>query len=525
MVKKSKWEWEQGFFFIILLLHCLPILLLTPFVTLDGPAHLYNAHLMFEVLFGKTPVIHSFFEFNTFPEPNWTGHFLLMVLQAILPILWAEKVIIILIFVLMALGFRKLILTIQPNSAYLSWMVFPFLFNFPLLLGFFNFVLALALLPWWINWWLKNHQHGLHFKNGFFVTLLFMVLYFSHLVVFLLAGLSAGIISIFHTPPGNTKKMFKQLLYLFIVTMPGLFLSFLFVFIFGTEGYRGEISYLPVTQLIEDLLCSRMFIVYDYTSEKVFTYAFTGLMGLLTVIGLRHFNKTFVQRSFGWICLSSLLLIFVIPDSLASGGILSVRLVQWFYLTWYIWLATLNIPKKAKVFAGVIAVGFSFGMMKIHWRVQQELNADAKLFIESANNIEPNSIVLPLNYSSNWMHSNMSSYLGAMKDVVVLDNYEATQHHFPLVWKRNMDPENHMGNHVSSNRPCVNIENSEKMTGLKINYVSVWQRPSDLSDSCSLGIINQFRDLKFRSISSGNSLELFSQPATGRQALENKRTQ
>ena len=129
MVKKSNWEWEQGFFFIILLLHCLPILLLTPFVTLDGPAHLYNAHLMFEVLFGKTNIIHSFFEFNTFPEPNWTGHFLLMVLQAVLPILWAEKVIIILIFVLMAMGFRKLILTINPASAYLSWMIFHFLFN------------------------------------------------------------------------------------------------------------------------------------------------------------------------------------------------------------------------------------------------------------------------------------------------------------------------------------------------------------------------------------------------------------
>ncbi|MBK9638670.1 MAG: hypothetical protein IPO63_12980 [Bacteroidetes bacterium] len=511
MVKKSNREWEQGFFFVILVLHSLPILLLTPFVTLDGPAHLYNAHLMFEVLFGKTPVIHSFFEFNTFPEPNWTGHFLLMVLQAVLPILWAEKVIILLIFVLMAYGFRKLIMTIQPDSAYLSWMIFPFLFNFPLLLGFFNFVLALALLPWWINWWLKNHNAGLHVKNGILVTLFFMVLYFSHLVVFLLAGLSAGIISIFHSESGYTKKMFKQLLYLFIVTMPGLFLSFLFVFFFGTDGYRGEISYLPVAQLIDDLFCSRMFIVYDYTSEKVFTYAFSGLMGLLTVIGLRHFNKTHIQRSFGWICLSSLLLIFIIPDSLASGGILSVRLVQWFYMTWCIWLVTLSIPQKAKIFTAVIAVGFSFGMMKIHWKVQQELNGDAQQFIETASHIEPNSIVLPLNYSSNWMHSNMSSYLGIMKDVVVLDNYEATQHHFPLVWKKNMDPEIHMGNHVSSNRPCVDIEKSEKMTGLKINYVSVWQRPSDLDDSCSLDIIDQLRVLKFRSIRNSNSLELFSQ--------------
>ena len=510
MIKKSNWEWEQGFFFIILLLHCLPILMLTPFVTLDGPAHLYNARLMFEVLFGKTPVIHSFFEFNTFPEPNWTGHFLLMILQAILPILWAEKAIIILIFILMSFGFRKLILTIQPNSAYLSWLIFPFLFNFPLLLGFFNFALALAILPWWINWWLKNHHNGLHVKNGIFVTLLFIVLYFSHLVVFLLAGLSAGIISIFHTPTGNTKKMFKQLLYLFIVSLPGLFLSFLFVFIFGTDGYRGEISYLPVSLLIDDLLCSRMFIVYDYTTEKVFTYTFTGLMGLLTVIGLRHFNKTHVQRSFGWICLISLLLIFVIPDSLASGGILSVRLVQWFYMTWCIWLVTLNIPKKAKIFAGVIAVGFSIGMMKTHWKVQKELNVDAKQYIEVATLFEPNSIILPLNYSSNWMHANISSYLGVMENVVVLDNYEATQHHFPLVWKKNRDPENHIGNHVSSNRPCVQIENSEKVTGLKVNYISVWQRPIELSDSCSRNIVDQLRILKFKSIYTSSSFVIMS---------------
>lgn len=251
--------------------------------------------------------------------------------------------------------------------------------------------------------------------------------------------------------------------------------------------------------------------VYDYGSEKVFTLAFSGLMVLLTVIGIRHFNKTYVQRSFGWICLSSLLIIFVIPDSLASGGILSVRLVQWFFMTWCIWLVTLNFPQKAKVFAAIMAVGFSFGMIKIHWRVQKELNADAQQFIEAVEHLEPNSVLLPLNYSSNWMHSNMNSYLGALKDIVVLDNYEATQHHFPLVSKKNMDPEIHMGNHVSSNRPCVNIEKSEKMTGLKVNYVSVWQRPRDLDDSCSKmrELEKQLRNLNFKSVYSSSSIEVF----------------
>lgn len=509
MVKKSNWEWEQGFFFIILLLHCLPILLLTPFVTLDGPAHLYNAHLMLEVLFGKTTVIHSFFEFNTFPEPNWTGHFLLALFQTVIPIFWAEKVLLILIFFLSAYGYRKLILLIHADSVYLSWMIFPFLFNFPFLLGFFNFAFAMALLPWWMEWWLKSHHGGLTVKNGFYVSLFFMMLYFSHLVIFLLAGLSAGIISLLRTPRWALKNRYKQLLYLFIVSSPGLFLSFLFVFIFGTEGYRGEISYLPWSQLLIDIVYSRMFIVYDYASEKVVTLVYSLFIILLTLLALRNSTWNSITKSFAWICASSFLLIFLIPDSLASGGILSVRLVQWFFMTWAIWICTLKIPRKMTIFAALMSVGFSFGMMKIHWRVQQELNSDAKQFIAASAHIQPNSIVLPLNYSANWMHSNMSSYLGAMKDVVVLDNYEATQHHFPLVWKKNMDPEVHIGNHVSSNRPCVNIEKSERLTGLKINYVSVWQRPGDLDDSCSIAVEKQLRNLKFRSVFKGSSIEIF----------------
>ena len=72
-----------------------------------------------------------------------------------------------------------------------------------------------------------------------------------------------------------------------------------------------------------------------------------------------------------------------------------------------------------------------------------------------------------------------------------------------------MDPEIHMGNHVSSNRPCVNIERSEKMTGLKINYMSVWQRPGDLDDSCSVAVEKQLRKLNFRSVYSSSSIEIF----------------
>lgn len=508
MIKMSKWEWEQRLFFILLALHCVPVLLFTPFVTLDGPAHLYNSHLMYQLWFGNSSVVSSFFEFNSFPEPNWSGHLLLVILQLFLPVLWAEKAILLLIILLSAVGYRKLILQLNPTSGYLSWMVFPFLFNFIFLLGFYNFALALAMLPWWISWWLKFHHGGLNFKNGIVVAFIFMLFYFSHLVVFLLAGLSAGIISLFHTPKGNSKKIYKQLLYLLVVSLPGLFLSFLFVFIFGTEGYRGEVSYLPFAQLVDDIFCSRMFIVYDYTTEKRISFAFSILMVVLTAVSFQKFNRSTIQRTFGWICLSALALIFLIPDSLASGGILSVRLVQWFYMTWCIWLVTFTQSAKMKIAVAVISVGFSFGMMKLHWNVQQELSADAKNYLMASEKVSANSVLLPLNYSSNWMHSNMSCYIGALKNCVVLDNYEATQHHFPIVWKKNMDPEIHMGNHVSSNLPCVHIQTSETKTGLRVNYVNIWQQPMNLEDSCSRDVQKQLLELGYKPTFRNENIQL-----------------
>jgi len=509
MIKKSIFNWEPCLFFLAFIIHILPILLLTPFVTLDGPAHLYNAHLMKELLFENNNNLHSFFEFNAFPEPNWTGHFILSLLQLIVPVLWAEKFIMILIFILTAYGFRKLIFQINENAIWLSWFVFPFLFNFTFLLGFYNFALAIALLPWWMCWWLKSHYDRLHLKNGLFTMLFFVILYFSHLVVFLLAGLSAGIISVFNTPKSERKNLGKQLLYLFIVALPGLFLSFLFVFVFGTGGYRGEVAYLPVSQLINDLLFSRMFVVYDYASEKVFTLIFGIIVLALTLIGFIKISWTKNQISFGLITLLSLILIFIIPDSMASGGILSVRFVQWFYMAWCIWMATLNLPKKINIFAAVLALSFSLGMMKIHWRVQKELNETAQYYLEASDRIAVGSVVLPINYSSNWMHSNLSCYLGAIKSCVILDNYEATQKVFPLLWKKNMDPEIHLGNHVSSNRPCVNMIQSEELTGIKIDYISLWQEPSDLQDSCSADLKLQMNQLKFKSILKKESIQLF----------------
>ena len=505
----TKKSLEPRLFALVTFLHLLPVILLSPFVTLDGPAHLYNAHLIGELLTTQSTSAHAFFEFNSFPEPNWSGHLLLACLMFVVPALWAEKILLLLIILLTVIGYRKLILTIEPSAAWLSWLVFPFVYNFTFLLGFFNFSLAMALLPFWMAWWMNNQSASKTPKTYVWVILFLLFLYFSHLVVFLLAGLTAGIISVFHYSADGKKQLRSSLFFLFLTTLPGVLMSVFFVFIVGTDGYRGEVTRLPVIQLLDDLLHSRMLIMYNYDAEKNTALLFTIVLALLTIYGLIKRSVQQWQKTFLLLMFSALALVFILPDSLASGGILSVRLVQWFFLCWCIWLVSLRIPPAVSMASGIFAAVFSLYILQHHYPVQKSLSEEATVIIEAGQSLPENAVILPLNYSPNWLHSNMICYLGALHNTVVLDNYEATQHHFPIVWKSGMDPEIHLGNHVSSSRPCVRIAGSESSTGKQIKVVTRWLFPADAVDSCSTDINRQLSNGYQQPLKFKDHLEVF----------------
>src|SRR5204863_8300092 len=96
-----------------------------------------------------------------------------------------------------------------------------------------------------------------------------------------------------------------------------------------------------------------------------------------------------------------------------------------------------------------------------------------------------NSIVLPLNYSSNWMHSNISNYLGTDKHILVLDNYEAGREHFPLTWNPGMNPVGLLGSFNGTLPLCADVSTFEKKTSKKIDYIILWKNDKELIDNCS----------------------------------------
>jgi hypothetical protein len=64
---------------------------------MDGPAHLYNANLIHHLIFGNTPQLEQYFSFNKELLPNCTGHSLLALLNFIMPLRLAQKVLLFII--------------------------------------------------------------------------------------------------------------------------------------------------------------------------------------------------------------------------------------------------------------------------------------------------------------------------------------------------------------------------------------------------------------------------------------------
>jgi hypothetical protein len=178
------------------------------------------------MFFNNGNVAHHFFRFNGYPEPNWSGHFMMCILGSIFTPVYTEKIFLSSIVILLAYGFRYLTNALAPSQRWLSWLVFPWIFNFPFLLGFFNYTIAICLWFFVLGFWIKN-EHALNKRRIALLILLLIVVYFSHLIMVGIALLSMAIWSYFSADKSNLKTRIKLLIY---VSLPFIVLFCLFIF-------------------------------------------------------------------------------------------------------------------------------------------------------------------------------------------------------------------------------------------------------------------------------------------------------
>lgn len=483
---------EPWLFGALVLLHAVPVLAFTWFPTLDGPAHLYNARIIGSLLSGDAATAR-FFELDPFPEPNWLGHALMTGMMAVSTAQMAEKTVMLLYVIGLPLSFRFALRRLNAPDLWAAVLIFPFIYGFTFRIGFLNFSLGLPLLLLALG-----TGPALARSSGGRAVVpmmgLLTALYFAHLTCFLLAvallftmsvqraiterrtdGITKG-----PSLPGGIKKTL-------LAAAPGLLLCIAFFLLH--QDKRSQLKHLSTSELFTGLLNGRPFVALS-DSEEPFARTMAWAMAALTLAALittyRHSRSE--RTPVPWLVTgipATLLAYFVFPDQMATGGFISVRLLLFAYLIWSLWLGLQAIPGWFKATALATLCATELLLLRVQYAYTEGLNAELSEVLAIAPELPEHAVVLPLNYSGNWLHSNFPCYLGAIRNAEVLDNFGARTPHMPVRWRNSTDPSEAVGSFATSDRPCVDLDVRTREGSFLIDHVVTYKLNASIVDSCT----------------------------------------
>ncbi|MCZ4409482.1 hypothetical protein O3Q51_11725 [Cryomorphaceae bacterium 1068] len=469
-------KYEVYFFYAITLATLLPVLLYKTFPTVDGPAHLYNARLIHELLIDNTDYLPTFFEFNRSLVPNWLGHLILSSLLFFLPALMAEKVLLAIYIILFPISFRFLWKGLSIDGltgSFALYFVFPFSYSFLFYYGFYNFHLGMVLLFFTVGFWIKYSKSSqIESKQLAFLILLTLLIYFSHVFVFAIFVGVIGFISLIDFLKSPRLDFLKSLKSRFLLIAPGCILTIFYLIntTISPENSGNVANLLESWSMIQSVEPAR---AIEYGKEGVFTkwifILLVVILGNLFFVRLKHFKASLRQNSMVWggISLGLLIVFFLVPN---GPTFIKSRLLVFFFLFLILFISTQKVNVWVRVISFVLINYVNIALLKIYIESTKSANAITAEIIEASQHIEPYSTVLPIDDSGHWLLSHSSNYLGVNKPLVILENYEAKTDYFPLIWNYSSLPHLHLGD---TDRSPLDFPTNKANTQSQIDYIFI----------------------------------------------------
>lgn len=451
---------ERTIFYGIALLHLFPVVFFSHYATLDGPAHVYNAQLINDLLSGD-PFISGYYRFNPAPVPNWSGHFLLSALLQLFSPETAFRIITGFTVLLLPVGFRYAVRQFYPKTPIASYLIFPFVYTFTFSLGFINFHLGLAFMLIAVGGFMQfRKKPGV--RNSLLLFILLIVTYFSHLVPFVGLGIFLALVTAYdfqqalYSSPEQRRltlrRFFLRTLQLgSICLLPLMLASYYYLHLYDNSGK----AYLLKSQLLSELTNLRFLVSYDSNREQIPATLFFLCIFALFIVAFRQriseisqpqpaqnnvWKAVVKQLRFNDLLLAMAavfaFLYFRLPDSTAAGGYVSVRLSMLFFLFLLLWISCFSYHRALISFSLIVLTLIQYERVHVYYQVMREQQPLVKEALLLEKQIRPHTVVMPVNYSSLWLHGHLSNYLGYRKPVVILENYETHNTYFPLIWKQ-----------------------------------------------------------------------------------------
>ena len=451
--KKSD-KFESFAFWGLVVIGLLPLIFTKYYLTLDGPDHIYSGNIIKELLLGNHSEFTNLFKFNPLLVPNWLSHFLFASLNFLFPDYISEKIVIGSYLILFPFFFRKIILWFAPENKAFSYLGVLFAHNHLLYLGFYN--MAFALVAFFATiYFILNYVNNINFRQITILGLLFLLVYFSHILILLVTIMVALFLPIASLKTEkiengiivpNWNLFYTKVKVILLATIPSLILTGIYIF---NVDSLGQASRLDLEELLLRILDVRPLLTLCYCDDwKYLTHVlfalFVLMMGTNLFLLIRNncnisegqlkINLPKPTYSIIWFLLfiTFTVLYLIVPDA----NVLPERLIILVFIFLCFWLATQTYPRwlhKTAILV-IVVIQFTFS----YWYTNAMIGSSNQIeqMKEVTQYIEPGSLLLPLNYAYNinWLHSHSSGYFGSGKPIVVLENYEGPLKWFPVNW-------------------------------------------------------------------------------------------
>lgn len=418
--------------------------------TQDGPSHIYNLVILHDLINGGKEW-GNYFDYDLRAVPNLGFHLLAYPLLHLFSPFIVEKLVLTGYILLMGTSVPFYLQMFDRNIFPHAFFVFPIIFNYTMLMGFYSYILAVPifLLCFAVCWRSRNrslpYRFVCHNGAGF-------ILYFCHLIPCIYFVVALLLISLVE-PVGMTRK-FREL-YRQILLLAPLLLTILLYLRSSSSGSLPDFSELlsPARNagLLTDLFffSSINFSPWQIVPAAVVAYLLS-MMLLSTFKTYRRYDdaagapKPASEITAGLLTLLLLILYLCAPFRFGGGSYFNQRL-PWVILL--VSLPLLHVPKddfRRRYFSAIV-VGCAWLFLAVNSYALWQQSDQVRQFLKGLQaELPKGAFVMTYHRPGQAGYSRVNallhavSYYGIVKGAVDIGNYEAGLPYFPVSFKKGL---------------------------------------------------------------------------------------
>lgn len=416
------------------------------FPTQDGPSHIYNLVILKDLLNGGQSW-GEFYVTRLGAIPNLGFHIIAYPLLTVFTPAVTEKIFITAYLLLMAVGVPFFMRSFDKPAFPFSFLVFPVLFNFNLMMGFYSYCIAVPffLMSFGLCYRWRNTSAGIRF---IIYNMAGFVIYYMHLIAFGMFALSLATIVL--SESRGIKNSLRNLLNLTILISP-LIINLL-IYLLSTSEFRSTPVYIPLLKRFFDLVSlSTVTLSYwqSYLGFLLF-YVFLCLFAFSVYNKVKsspQLNCRLFVSDIGAMCLlyfsfALILICLLSPFNMGTGSYFNQR------FPWVITIVALPIlhyPTRLMfarfTSATLVLISILFFISNAEAMIQK--NSIIEEFLRGLEvDFPKGAFVMTYNTADDYYRVNVllhaESYYGLKKGVFVFGNYEANEKYFPISFKSNL---------------------------------------------------------------------------------------